>query len=263
MVMPITEMYKKLLEEQSNPMLTAAIAQMRLRQHAIKTEQDTLLANNKIALEEKDISVKELVEKIKADVRRDQEYINKFDAIVKMLEASDTPKFNAVPWAVRTNKMNLIIEGARTKIFGEDETNIMHLVNGKLPTGIDNEVNEFPVLGSGRFWGTSKPTYLSYGILAVNFSLSGHTIQNIPLTSTITHVAALPVGIALDPACRFFYHAETCASTFPCFGYVHSGYSFGGYREDEQRLHYDKLFGPEDCSSGVAKITGCSAIPAQ
>ncbi len=264
----IAEQQKKLYAEMletgaSNPIVASAIAEMRLRQQAIKQEQDSLLHINKEITEQlfADMSGDAFAKKVRQDSAQDKGYIEDFN---KRLSTIPDLERNQIPWAVRTNKMALttdgVIDGARTTIFGADETNIVRLAIGVLPRECTNEIDKFPVPGPGEFWGTAKVTYLSYALLAVNFSLCGKTIQEIPLTSAITHVSPLPVGIALNPNCRFSYSAETLAYKFSCFGYVHSGYSFGGYREDEKRLHYGKPFGPEDCSSWVAKTTKCPIL---
>ena len=78
------------------------------------------------------------------------------------------------------------------------------------------------------------------------------TAQNVPLASPILHVSPFTKGIALDKNSRFAYHAQGGEAGF---AYVHSGYSFGGHRFEEKLYPNGKPFGPEDCSSWVAKMT--------
>lgn len=242
----------------TNPILASAIAEMRARQVAIKKEQDTLLSMNLIKLEElPDLSGETLVKQVKLALAQDHEYMVLFNEKLDRLSLQEQAK---VPFAVRFNKMAMVIESVRTTIFETEEENIMKIANGKLPFGLENAIGEFPVLGAGNFWGTSKTTFLSYAILAVNFALHGTTMQDLPLTSAITHVSPLPSSISLDPKCRFSYYSQIGVDQCFCFGYVHSGYSFGAYRGEEQKLHYNKQFGPEDCSSWVAKITNSQIL---
>ena len=164
----------------SQDLLVAAVKDMQTRQLAIQAEQLALLERNKIAKESlADISGEALVQKFKANVSEDLESITKFNDAIKRY-----PNPKKIPFAVRFNKMTLIIEGTRDDIFAIDD-NIVNLSEGKLPSGYSNEITEFPKLSSGQFWGTSKSTFLSYSLLAMNFTINGASIKEIPLPLTV------------------------------------------------------------------------------
>lgn len=56
----------------------------------------------------------------------------------------------------------------------------------------------------------------------------------------------------LDPNCRFAYNDGEKIG----FGYVHSGYSMGGYRFQTNFYPNGKKYGPQDCSSWIGELTG-------
>lgn len=69
----------------------------------------------------------------------------------------------------------------------------------------------------------------------------------------------IKVGESDFTECTYFYNDK---KTEKGFAFMHSGYTFGGYRNDP-RYPYPpgKLFGPEDCSSWIGKITlGIDAV---
>lgn len=245
------ELYQRLLSEgKTNPLVAKAIAQIRLRQKSIKKAQDELLESNKKHYEDIDDKSGAGLEKaVRQSMAKDEKHIKEFTSSLKNYKCTED-----IPFSVRTNKMDLIFEGTRG-LFGDDETNIVKLAEGKLPTGYDNNTEFLPVLNSGCFWGSSAVSFLSNAILATNFTLANTNIMSLDLSSAITHVAPLPKGLKLDSGCRYSYLSKDRGNYG--FGFVHSGYAFGGFRYEESLYPKGKTLGPEDCSSWVAKLTGC------
>lgn len=242
----------------NNPLIVTAYSEMKARQLKMKKEQDNLLEENKHRYEDiQDLSGEELAKKVKIDLSTDRKYFKEFQASLSAYHTLDN-----IPFSVRTNKMEEIFSGTTT-LFGEDETNIVKIASGNMPTNYFNEINDHELphlvnspadLGLNQFWGTSKVTYLSSAILTIHFTLNNSNINNLLLNSAITHVSLLPNDISLDCNCRFAYINQEMHG----FSYIHSGFSFGGHRFEQKLFPENKIFGPEDCSSWVSKITGFS-----
>ena len=255
-----SEYAAQLAASTTHPLVATAIANMRLQRDAIQQEQTAVLAANKTlwhtAPLTAELSGEGLAKKVKSKAAENKHYLTAFTTHLKTLPAEVQ---NTVPLAVRYNKMDLVINGADAQIWQEDETAIVKLADGHLPCAWSYADSPMlpPILGEqNAFWGTSRVTYLSYAALAVNFALTNRSMQDLPLDSAITHIAPLPQGLYLDPNCSFAYNTDLLAG----FGYVHSGYSFGGYRFEESLYPHGKTFGPEDCSSWLAKLTGCTTL---
>ncbi|MBT4884534.1 MAG: hypothetical protein HON55_00095 [Legionellales bacterium] len=226
--------------------LSKGINEIRERQLQIKHEQDLLLEKNKESYEDfVDVSGERLSQVVRSNVWQDNMYIKSFsDNIYRYKDKS------LIPASVKTNKMNYIFDGT-ISLFGDNESEICKIASGKVPCSLFNEVYNIPDFG-GEFWGSPAVSFLSNAILSTYFTLTESTINDIPLDSAISHVAPLPVDFTLSSRCRYAYRSK---KGLHGFGFIHSGYSFGGHNGEESLYPLGKKFGPEDCDSWVAKIT--------
>jgi hypothetical protein len=189
------------------------------------------------------------------------------------------PGHNNLTWSLATNKMALILNGAREIILNEDH--LTHLLTGQLPfftNGYDNTLSNIPVIGDQNgLFGHSGVTYLSAAMLNVHLELLGQNsrLQDMTLENTnmrwidetaIAHVTQIPEAIVsnlmqTDPnfteQFTYFYTDEI---TPHGLAFVHSGYAFGGQRDENRYAPSDKLYGPEDCSSWIAKLINAETL---
>lgn len=227
-----------------------AQTEIRMRQAAIREEQDTLLnlISDQASDLQADLSEKARAEQVRARLAADITYFNVFSGILSSLPPDQ--KKNIHP-SVKTHKMGEILTHVM-EAFADDEI-ISTLASGKIPTSYAQGRSDesFPkIIRDERpeaFWGTSKPTYLSAAILTLYFELFKTKIKNSLLDSAIVHIAPLPAGISLDERSSYSFHSN--------IAFVHSGYAFGG-----QRFQTAKAFGPEDCSSWIEKATGHTGL---
>lgn len=162
------------------------------------------------------------------------------------------------------NFMTVAITGAKTLIS-------MHFENifcdDALPAGylFHSEINDVTILGNNpnSIYGDSKGTFLKTALIDVALTCTGGTRLQEYLNvdqSAIAHVTALPLNLnllQLDPRFDQFTYGFSDGNMRQGFCFVHSGYAFGGHRDTASRyLSGTKIFGPEDCSSWIAKICG-------
>jgi len=145
------------------------------------------------------------------------------------------------------------------------------LLDGNVPKGYAYQSSQITRLGDNpnNIYGNHKGTYLKTALFNVCLQL-GRQIKTLDFdemktvwaeTSPSYHITPLPKKLSYDQ----FVEIDGRFSTFPYFlareswksGYfffAHSGYAFGG---DRYNPHFPqgKLYGPEDCSSWIAKLT--------
>lgn len=145
-------------------------------------------------------------------------------------------------------------------------------LKGKVPQGYEYQSPTITYLGDNpnNIYGNHKGTYLKTALFNVCLQLGQHTralnFDEMKVvwaeTSPSYHITPLPKTLGYDQ----FVEIDERFSAFPYFlkrnswksGYfffAHSGYAFGG---DRHNPHFPqgKLYGPEDCSSEIAKLTG-------
>lgn len=191
------------------------------------------------------------------------------------------PAGTEATWSLKTNKMLEILEGTISFIDLEfnafiasikDNTELAHYhikTNEKDITIIEN--------AGSSIYGTSKASFLKTAFINIylvckgkNF-LSEIDINNRSKECWIdqtpnAHVTPLPyklnpeeikVNASNFTQCTYFYND---AKTSKGLAFIHSGYAFGGYRNDSRYPYQPpkflgKLNGPEDCSSFIGKLT--------
>jgi hypothetical protein len=244
----------------SKNLVLAGIYDARLRQKAIEKEQNKLLEKNKKIFEEKtqDITGEQFADLVKVDIDADLVAIDQINSTISAYQ--DKSKLH---FGVKTHKMKEILLGAK-HFLGERGDNVVKFAQGQLPSNYDNEVtSELPTLDwastditNAPYYGTSKASFVSAALLSIYFTLTNSDINKVNIfKSAITHVAPLPTDFDLNMNFRFSYKSDGKG-----FGYVHSGYTFGGHRFQESLYPHGKSLAPEDCSSWVSKMIDTSHI---
>ncbi|MBX9805310.1 MAG: hypothetical protein K2Y18_06115 [Alphaproteobacteria bacterium] len=163
---------------------------------------------------------------------------------------------------VNTHKTLEILTGVKPLIT----ESFFEILEGNNPKGYSYDQQTVTQLGGDNtitIWGNSRGTYLKTALL---YMLATHEegpskgFGSMGLKwfdgSALAHVAALP-DLELDMSSYSFACPYEPGAKL---GLVipHSGYSFGGHL-GEPRYGQGKRFGPQDCSSGVAFLTGSPA----
>jgi hypothetical protein len=245
----------------SKNIVLEGIYDARLRQKAIEKEQNRLLEKNKKLFEEKaqDITGEQFADLVKVDIDEDLIAIDQINSTIAAYQ--DKSKLH---FGVKTNKMKEILLGAK-HFLGERGDNVVKFAQGQLPSNYDNRVtSELPSLDwastditNAPYYGTSKASFVSAALLSTYFSLTNKKISNLDfINSAITHIAPLPDDFKLNTNFRFSYNSDAIKG----FGYMHSGYTFGGHRFQENLYPQGKFLAPEDCSSWVSKMLGNSHV---
>ncbi len=250
-----------------SPIVQIGLAQSALYNQAVYAEQTTLL--NFVAnypIQEINISTLQgmVLDRIDQDI-----------AITSSLnDAIAYNQFyteNEMTYALKTNKMDEALTGSRELIA--DTQSFEAIIKGEFPEGYGCPPPFAVMIGEVSCpFGNSHNTFLSTALIEVATTLMGPDASVLELNaafnglwadnSSIAHITPINETIfQIDPslAQRYldnytfsFHDSETDLG----LAYIHSGYAFGGFRE-EDRYAEGKLFGPEDCSSWLAKLTQC------
>lgn len=235
------------------PTLEIALKAAKARLARMQADQNDLLKKlAELHAEKQDLSGSELTHQVISRMEADKRFINACSQKIR----SEGIK---VHYAISSHKFEQTFADTKELLKHSDDI-IPQIASGKLPaeyTALSNfDSAELPIIDydtAAYYWGTYKVTTVSSLLHETCFTLSGKTASDVSLASSIFHVAPSPGGI-LDPKCSFAYFNK---KGIVGFGFPHAGYAYGGSRN--QRLLYpkEKLFCPEDCTSGTAKIVGC------
>ena len=225
------------------------------------------LSPEKLPLLEKTVLIK---------LKTDKAFIN---ALNKALEPY--PAGSDAAWSLKTNKMLEILEGAISFVDLNFDSFIASIKADSELAHYHIKTNEkdITVIGNtGSFiYGTSKASFLKTALINVYLICKGkNLLSEIDINNNDkeywidqtpnAHVTPLPdqlnpkdikVNDLNFTQCTYFYND---AKTAKGLAFIHSGYAFGGYR-NETRYPYKppeflgKLNGPEDCSSFIGKLT--------
>lgn len=234
----------------------------------IYAEQGNILQLNGMLWSElqNETDIKSIQTKAIEKIDQDIYLIQKLNQSLALYSASDD---GPLTWSLKTNKMENILLGA--KEFISDEAKFSAILQGQFPEGFGNSPT-FPVF-LGDFetpFGNSQCTYFSAALIELNLTLQNENIHIQDLTfdenmnwidsSAIVHVTPIPDPLLLDQNVIDFTQNSTFSFSDPItqqgLVFVHSGYAFGGQR-GEERYPEGKEWGPEDCSTWIAKISGC------
>lgn len=205
-----------------------------------------------------------LKQKIKVRMEEDLSLLNILQDHIKPLKPGEQ-----VSYSLQTNKMAEAIRGVEPLIQDYLET----LLTGNVPVGYQYRSDKITVLEQNdlNIYGSSKATFLKTALFNIILQLAQNThsfdFNNMKLSwanhSPTYHITPLPQKMGYDE----FLKLDERFSHFPYFlkgdqkwaqGYfcfAHSGYAFGGDR-DNPHFVKGKLYGPEDCSSWIEKLTG-------
>lgn len=193
-------------------------------------------------------------------IDKDLIYLNKLNNAVA--NYGEPGEFD-LTWSLATTKMDFILNGAREII--SNNAYFSDLLTGQIPGLInsDTPANYIVHLGeSSSLFGNSNLTYLNAAMLITHLGLLGEQshVQDILIENTqtpwvdqaaIAHITPIPNSISVEPDFSYLYSDD---KTTQGLAFVHSGYAFGGQRDEHRYGDSGKLHGPEDCSSWMAKI---------
>lgn len=271
----LQEVINKALQS-DNPTLQHALKQEYAFRKRTEEELDELLKNIQKLMSEKDAQQvkKATLEKLATDL----ELVTLLNNAVVSYNSKDTqPKDysesdkNTCTYPLKFNKMALAIPGATTLVSKHFKE--LFCIDS-LPDGYvyRSQPREVTVIGKNphSIYGDSKGTFLKTAALTVHLACTGTTrLQDIGLKAkgaswidetAMAHVTHLPNNLDLtkiDKRFEQFTYAFSDSVIQQGFSFVHSGYSYGGQRDTAYRYKEGtKLFGPEDCSSWISKLSG-------
>lgn len=234
--------------------LSEIVGSLQARQYAMQQEQNDLLQKNQECLEEaKDISGAKLKSNYSEMVLQDKSYIQQFN---KAIEAHNVVEEE---YPITTNKTKLILDWLDGHPLNED---------GEFTVRYDNTISTLlPILGNTEFWGSSLSTFHTATLLYRLRAITGNSFTQImPMDSSIFHIAPLTKGLlsCLDNSLLQNKNYIFQNGSDLGFGFIHSGFAFGGSRNQEwfysKYLTYPKddiesaKYFPHDCSSWIASI---------
>ncbi len=244
-----------------SPISKFAINQMQAYTHKIIQDQSYLLSQNALLWEQNESHLNQAHFQAKALKRIDQDlyYLSTLNDAVS--NYSSKPGEYDLTWSLATNKMSLILNGAKEIILDGNHLNDLLTGQNPFPTGYDNAPSHIVTCSdtSGLF-GNSQLTYLSAALLTVHLELLGEQ-SHLPSSwidqSAIAHITPIPERIVQNIDASFaqnfsYYHSDN--QTEHGLAFIHSGYAFGGQRDENRYGENGKLYGPEDCSSWMAKL---------
>jgi len=245
-----------------DPTVQRALAQEKAFRVRTEAELDILLSEVRTEMSDQDAEAikKQVTDRIDFDL-----------ALSKKLNKALSSYECTIP--LRTNKMTFVLLGSQAflqKYFDDV------FFAGSIPQGYEyqSKHSDVTILGENSYtiYGSSKATFFKAAALTTYLVCKGFAnLSAVKLgdssnswidETALAHVVPLPETLNLRAAKisdldleKFSYRFRD-EKTPNGFAYVHSGYAYGGHR-NEQRYPDGKLYGPEDCSSWAAKITGC------
>lgn len=241
------------------------------QQELLKFKQQLRLILKNLSSEKLRILEKKVLNKLKIDKRF-------ICALNKALESY--PAGTDASWSLKTNKMLEILEGAISFVdlnFASFIASIKN--NGELAHyHIKTDEKDITIIANpgSSIYGTSKASFLKTALINIYLVCQGkNLLSEIDINNDKkywidqtpnAHVTPLPDQLNPEDIkvndlnftqCTYFYND---AKTAKGLAFIHSGYTFGGYR-NESRYPYQppellgKLNGPEDCSSFIGKLT--------
>lgn len=215
--------------------LLNAMLHSRMQQRGIENNQNKLLNEIKLKWEEKvDVNFEAQSSDISSLISQDVQILG---SISPNITAEAHP-------ALKTHKLNVILNKGLPKLLDNGQA-IPSIFSGKLP--FDNDVGDsLPTLGSGGYYGTGNPSYVS---ALLHYSALSLTLDPMIITgphSAIYHKNPLANSFSEAAGNFTWYDAKDNALIVP-----HSGYAFGGHRNQKT----DNPFAPEDCTSLIGKYT--------
>lgn len=205
------------------------------------------------------VELGKLSDNLDREIEREVKIISNFNNAVQEFNKIDP---NIVSFPLKTNKMVDILNGAKDLL----KSHLEDLLAGRLPANyeLSDRLQPFKnsIDGSLRdkdtIYGNSKASFLKVALLELKNQLLPKTEKlfssNVLDQSAIAHIVPIPDQMSTKNLqdSKYYYSDDKTPQGLVT---VHSGYAFGGHRE-QLRYPVGKEYGPEDCSSWVAKITG-------
>ncbi len=211
------------------------------------------------AAEDSYVEAKDMVTALHQRFQEDLQSFERMAPALELLKAGIE-----ATWGLKTHKMAFATKAA-ANLLGNQHT-VASLLSGQtLPDYDYLSAPACAVLDAG-FYGTTQGTNFKTALLSVLKELNKKSsvvevfdqgMKDID-ESTFVHVTPLPVSLQ-ETLVGSAYYVPNYFEGKPGFLTVHNGYAFGGHRS-EPRYPQGKPFGPEDCSSWVASITGCKIL---
>ena len=278
--MPIDPTLKTIIDNASHLSSVAAEAVEQELAFRKKTEEElwSVLFSLQETVDnmEQNIDAMPFQDQVTAKLNRD---LTLTETLNETILAKYKPSEGTITYPLKCNKMTEAIIGA----LGLMSKKFSAILDGSIINyGYEyhSQADDITVLGENNdnIYGCSKGTFLKTAALTMYLVANQKThlyqADFSPLVehsswvdaSSMVHVTPLPEGIDLrayselhdnEPNYNeYTYIFDNYTASKQGFVSVHSGYAFGGHR-NEPRYPRGKLFGPEDCSSWVAKIFKC------
>lgn len=251
--------------ETGPPIVKAALEDERSVRFQIGEELKWALEDTQKYKDDKELSV--VKEQWSKKLGVDLQLIRRFNAA---LEGFPAGVDRTISFPLSTNKVEEAILGAQ-----ELSDQLGCLYDGRVPAGYSftTRIWDVTVLGTNSMtvYGSSKATFFATALLNLNIALKDFSrLQSLHFydsssrnwvdRSALAHVVPVPQEIWQKAS-------GTNESLFDNFGYsyfdqrspkglltIHCGYAFGGHR-NHPRYPNGKAYGPQDCSSFMAKLT--------
>ncbi len=193
-------------------------------------------------------------EDLKAHVREDLEGDVRYFTILASQLSPFKVGEDRTTFQLKSNKMLLGAQRALALL----ELSFHDILEGKLPDGysiIPPKVNTSE--DTDHIYASGRGIALKHLLLRTAMQLAGVPISKLgtvlefePKDSPFIQYTPLPTSLSYEGLTDSPYYVPGHSVAI-----LHNGYTFGGHRNEE-----DKPFGPEDCSSLLAKYAGCQPV---
>ncbi len=231
------ELVTRVLTQQSpNGLLATAANHIAERTDLMRQDQqilDHILKNTYNSGAHDDISGAGLQRKITSYVYRELKTFQAFDSYKSGLT-------NDMPAQIYNHKMSYLLQSVLNDFTADEGVVVRLFANDFAPE--PSFYAHLPTLRTNTYWGSTRGVMYSAKQICAVFATSSIGCADF-VDSSIFHstpCSALPAYL-INSGSKFITQLENKS----VFSFVHSGYAFGGQRQEAQQYQ----FGPEDCSS--------------
>lgn len=195
-----------------------------------------------------------LKERVKEDLESDLIYFSTLEKMLKPFKVRERGTLHQLKY----NKMALGIQRALSLL----EASFDDIIEGNLPEGYSLTPPKVITIGDAdHIYASGRGIALKHLLVRTVMQLTGVSITGLgnvlgfePKSSPFIQYTPLPIGFSYEGLENSPYFIRT--DNNKCYIVVlHNGYTYGGHRDEAA-----KPFGPEDCSSFIAKYAGCQPI---
>lgn len=226
----------------NNPLVAIAAEHVENRIDLMSVDQRIIASKLKIDSDNNilaDVSDRDVVARLHAFVNAETQYINAFDSERKIQGV-------AFPEQISTHKMLLILKYIKKELTENSADVIGKFVHGGFEPS-ESFSDKYPLLSTDSYWGNITSVVGTAMLLGSRFTFSKETIADYYQTSIAHATPCANMPLSFVNSGSKFSMRDVSGNTY--FGFIHGGYAFGGQRGEP--VQYE--FGPEDCSSIVAK----------